>query len=84
MFFQREIEQISESQLNFLRALANGVTTGFSSKEVIKKYRLESSANVQSVKKALLKKDLIDIDGQNISFNDSLFKLWLKRQKFYE
>ncbi len=84
VFFQREVEQLSEHQLNFLRALANGVTSGFSRKEVIKKYRLESSANIQSVKKALLKKDLIDIDGQELSFNDSLFKLWLKRQQFYE
>ena len=84
VFFQREVEQLSEHQLNFLRALANGVTNGFSRKDVIKKYRLESSANVQSVKKALLKKDLIDVDGQEISFNDSLFKLWLKRQQFYE
>lgn len=83
VFFQREVEQLSELQLNFLRALANGVTTGFSRKEVIKKYRLESSANVQSVKRALLKKGLIDVDGHIISFNDSLFKLWLKRQKFY-
>ena len=84
VFFQREVEQLSEHQLNFLRALANGVTSGFSRKEVIKKYRLESSANIQSVKKALLKKDLIDIDGQELSFNDSLFKLWLKRLQFYE
>ena len=84
VFFQREIEQISELQQNFLRALANGVTTGFSSGKVIKKYRLESSANVQSVKKALQKKDIVEIDGKNISFNDSLFKLWLQRQKFYE
>ena len=84
VFFQREVEQLSEHQLNFLRALANGVTTGFSRKEVIRKYRLESSANVQSVKKALLKKGLIDVDGQEISFNDSLFKQWLKRQKFYD
>lgn len=84
VFFQREVEQLSELQLNFLRALANGVTTGFSRKDVIKKYRLESSANVQSVKKALLKKDLINVDGQEISFNDSLFKQWLKRQTFYD
>ena len=83
-FFQREVEQLSELQLNFLRALANGVTNGFSRKDVIKKYRLESSANVQAIKKSLLKKDLIDIDSQNITFNDSLFKQWLKRQKFYE
>ena len=84
VFFQREVEQLSEHQLNFLSAIANGVNTGFSRKEIIRKYRLESSANIQSVKKALLKKDLIDIDGQEIYLNDSLFKLWLKRQRFYE
>jgi len=82
-FFQREVEQLSELQLNFLRALAHGVSTGFTRKEIIKKYRLESSANVSSVKKALLKKDLITVDGQDITFNDSLFKLWLKRQILY-
>lgn len=84
VFFQREVEQLSEHQLNFLRALANGVTSGFSRKDVLKKYRLETSANVQSVKKALMKKDLIDVDGPEIAFNDSLFKLWLKRQTFYD
>ena len=74
VFFQREVEQLSALQMNFLRALANGVSTGFSRKDVIKKYRLESSANVQSIRKALLKKDLIDVDGQDITFNDSLLK----------
>ena len=83
IFFQREVEQLTEFQLNFLKAVANGISSGFSRKEVIRKYRLESSANVQSVKKSLLKKDLIDIDGQTVTFDDSLFKLWIKRQTFY-
>jgi len=80
VFFQREAELLTEHQMNFLIALANGVTTGFSRKEVINRYRLESSANIQSIKKSLIKKDLIDVDGQNVSFDDSLFKLWIKRQ----
>ena len=83
VFFQREVEQLTELQLNFLRAMADGVSSGFSSKEVIKKYRLETSANIQAIKKSLLKRDLIDIDGGTVNFNDSLFKLWLKRQRFY-
>ena len=83
VFFQREVEQLSELQMNFLRALADGETSGLSRKEIIKKYRLESSANVQAIKKALLKKDIIDIDGQEITINDSIFKLWLSRQKYY-
>lgn len=42
-------------------------------------WRLESSANVQGIKKSLVKKDIIDIDGTVISFNDPIFKLWIKR-----
>ena len=84
IFFQREIEQLTEFQYNFLKALANGVSSGFSRKEVIKKYRLESSANIQSIKRSLLKKDLIDIDGQTVTFDDSLFKLWIQRQTLLE
>lgn len=84
VFFQREVEQLTELQLNFLRAMADGVSSGFSSKEVIKKYRLESSANVQAIKTALLKRDLIEVDGTTATFNDSLFKLWLKRQRYYD
>lgn len=80
VFFQREVEQLTELQLNFLKALACGVTSGFSRKEVIQKYRLESSANIQSVKKALLKKDLIYIDDATIVFDDPLMKLWIKRE----
>ena len=80
VFFQREIEQLSEYQLNFLKALANGVSRGFSRKEIIKKYRLESSANIQSVKKSLLKRGIIDIDEQTVTFDDSIFKLWMQRQ----
>lgn len=81
IFFQREVEQLTEHQFNFLKAVANGVSSGFSSKDVIRKYRLESSANIQAVKKALIKKDIIDTDGTLVSFNDSLFKLWLRREK---
>ena len=84
IFFQREVEQLSELQMNFLRAVASGITTGHSSKEVIKKYRLESSANVNAIKKALLKKDIIDIEGQTVTINDSLFKLWINRQQFFD
>ncbi len=40
---------------------------------------LESSANVQSIKKALIARDFIDEDGDFVSFNDPFFKLWIRR-----
>ena len=83
VFFQREVEQLPELQLNFLRAVADGVTRGQTRKEVIRKYRLETSANVQAIKKSLVKRDLIEVNDDEVTFNDSLFKLWLKRQQYY-
>lgn len=82
VFLQREVEQLTELQLNFLKALANGVTSGFAKKDVLRKYRLETSANVQVVKKALVAKDLIDIEDEGILFNDPLLKLWIQRNTF--
>ncbi len=79
VFFQREFEGLTGLQLNLLKAVANGVDSGFGKKDVIKKYRLESSANVQGIKKSLVKKDIIDVDGTTITFNDPIFKLWIKR-----
>ena len=35
---------------------------------------LEISANVQGIKKALIAKDFIDMDGDTVSFNDPFFK----------
>lgn len=40
---------------------------------------LEISANVQGIKKALIAKDFIDMDGDTVSFNDPFFKLWIRR-----
>lgn len=79
-FFQRETEQLTELQFNFMRAVADGISQGFSRKEVLRKYHLESSANIQAIKKAMMSKDLIytDDDG-SIQFNDPLFCLWVKR-----
>lgn len=79
-FFQTEIEQLTELQYNFMSAVANGITQGFTRKNVLKKYRLESSANVQAIKKSMISRDLIytDDDG-SIMFCDPILGLWIKR-----
>ena len=78
-FYQRDMETMTVYQKNFLIAVANGINTGLSRREVLSEYHLESSANVQGVKKALVARDFIDVDGDIISFNDPFFKLWIKR-----
>lgn len=79
VFFQRDVESLTELQLNFIVALADGVETGLTKNDVIKKYHLQTSANVQGVKKSLMSKEFIDNDGEKIYISDPIFKLWIKR-----
>jgi hypothetical protein len=76
MLYQRETELLSESQLNFLKAMASGTINGFSNKKIIQKYKLNSSANVSKIKKALVDKEMIEFDGKSASFLDPAYELW--------
>ena len=74
-------ETLSNSQINFLKALLDGVQQ-MSSKENIDFYQLGTSANVARVKKALTKKEIIDIMPDKIEFLDPLYANWLKHYYF--
>jgi len=51
----------------------------FTTKEVLKKYDLGTSANIKNLKKTLLEKDIIDILPQKrIVLQDPVFELWLR------
>lgn len=80
MLYQRETERLSETQFNFMKALASGVTDGFSNKEIIQKYKLGTSANVSKMKKALVDKEFIEVTGKSASFLDPAFELWFIRE----
>ncbi len=80
MLFSQYIESLSSFQLNFLKALTDGVESGFTNSDILKKYNLSSSANVARMKKALEKKELIDISGQKVTLIDPVFKIWLQRE----
>jgi len=78
-FFQRDVEGLTSFQMKFLKAMASGVRNGFSRKEIMRKYKLESSANIQSAKKSLIAKEIIDTEEQDVYISDPLFRLWIER-----
>jgi len=82
MFYQSEVENISNSQINFLKAVISGEKK-FNSRESLLKYNLNSTANVSRVKKALVKKEILNIFQHQIEFYDTIFELWLKERYFY-
>nr|MDE6482696.1 ATP-binding protein [Rikenellaceae bacterium] len=58
----------------------DGVNKEFSKKEVIDKYHLGSSANVSTIKRALIKKELVETERRKVVISDPVLKIWLKRE----
>jgi AAA+ ATPase superfamily predicted ATPase len=77
--FEKQTENLSAYQMNFLRALVDGVHGEFATGEILQKYRLSSSANVSVVKRALTRKELIETQGRHVYLADPVMKLWLRQ-----
>lgn len=81
LLFQSITDGLTNSQINFLKALIEGVEK-FSSKEVLNEYQLGTSANVARIKKALENKEIINIQSKAVSFLDPIYKSWLENDYF--
>lgn len=77
LFFDKEISNLSNLQLNLLKAIALDEKS-LSSVKTIKKYNLNSSSSVVRSKGALTQKEIIDTFGKEIEFLDPLLKIWLR------
>ena len=78
--FEKQTESLTTYQMNFLRAVVDGVRSEFTSQEVLQKYQLGSSANVSIVKRALVKKELIEVEKRQVVIPDPVMKVWLKKE----
>lgn len=78
--FEKQTENLTTYQMNFLKAIIDGVNREFSSQEVINKYQLGSSANISIVKRALIKKELIETEKRQVFISDPVLKVWLKKE----
>ena len=78
--FEKQTESLTTYQMNFLRAIIDGVHSEFTTQETLHKYQLGTSANVTTVKRALIKKELIDIEKRQVVIPDPVMILWLKQE----
>lgn len=78
--FKKQTESLTTCQMNFLRAIIDGIHSEFTTQEVLQGYRLGSSANVSTVKRALVKKELIEIEKHQVIIPDPVMEVWLKKE----
>jgi len=81
--YQKEIESISTTQLNLLKAVANGENK-LTSTFVMQKYFLGTPRNVSKNKTILINNDIIQSVNQKFEFVDPAFELWFKKQYFQQ
>jgi hypothetical protein len=79
--FQKITSDLSNTQVNFLKALLMGAEQ-LSSQKTMHEYGLGTSANILRIKDALENKEIIDINNQAISFTDPMYKYWLRNNYF--
>ena len=79
--YQKEIEMISTTQVNFLKAVAKGETQ-FTSTVTMQKYLLGTPRNVSKNKEILIKNDIIHLVNNVFEFLDPAFEIWFNKQYF--
>lgn len=81
LLFQSKTDELSNTQIGFLKAVISGVEK-LSSKESLDAFRIGTSANVVRIKQALISKEIIDVFHGNISIQDPMYRFWLKNDYF--
>lgn len=77
--FEEQLKGLTSFQMNFLRALCDGVSSDFGSKAILENYSLGSKSNISRIKTTLQDKEMIDFDKDNVYLEDPVFKIWFKR-----
>lgn len=79
LLFMQQIEGLTSYQMNFLKAIADGIHNDFTSQKILGSYDLGVKSNIMRIKNVLIQKELIEKTPEGIFFTDPIFKLWMKR-----
>ncbi len=73
------IANLSEMQIRLLKGIARMGGSNITSDDFLVRNRLNSSANAVACRKALLKKNFVEIESKALYIRDPFFKIWLMR-----
>jgi hypothetical protein len=81
LLFTNMIELLTKRQLSYLKAILNNEEK-LTSKAMLEKYDLGTSASVIQVKRRLIELDIIDDTYGQLCFLDPMFEYWLRTRYF--
>ena len=77
LHYQDICEALSNTQLNLLFAILAGERK-LTSAVTMQEYKLGTPRNVSKNKQVLIARDIVEIHGHTITFNDPIFEYWLR------
>lgn len=75
--FMEQTAMLSTYQMNFLKAVASGLHSGFTATANMEQYHLGTKSNVSKVKKTLIEKDLVRETESGVVISDPVLGMWL-------
>lgn len=78
--FVDKSENLTTYQLNFLRAILDGVHKDFGKAEIRETYNLGSPSNIARIREALISKELIETSSEGIFISDPVMAVWLRKR----
>lgn len=77
--FIEQTQSLTTYQMNFLRAVVDGISRGFGENDIWEKYHLGSPSNINRLKSSMIEKELVELTENGYVLSDPVLKLWLKR-----
>lgn len=78
----KDIENLSNTQINFLKLLVESTRKDIFSKELIQQFNLGTPGNVTKIRSVLINKEIIHLVNSKYELIDPVFRLWLKNIYF--
>lgn len=77
--FIEQTQSLTTYQLNFLRAVLDGVSSRFGEAAIREQYNLGSPSNITRLKTSMTEKELVELTEKGIVIGDPVLKLWLDK-----
>lgn len=77
--FIEQTGSLTTYQMNFLRAVLSGVSSGFGEKAVRENFDLGVPSNITRLKQSLIDKELVEITEKGIIIGDPVLRIWLQK-----
>lgn len=78
--YMQQVEPLSGYQMNLLKAIVSGIHSGYNEKRVRSMFDLGSPSNMVRLREALIERDLIYSEMQQLHLTDPVFGLWFKKR----